>query len=164
MRRAGVVPRGGEERDTSVPQPSGSWAKLESLIEDVERDALRAYRHLGLPTQPGFYVRDGNKWRRTHTPMTPAERWDYLLDNPGARPWDLVGLPELGAKDDSAMGRKAGALLRAATELRFLSDNGGRDISPEALGAAVRLGQVWEEVRRLLPEASVSGRRRAPTR
>lgn len=146
--------------------PSADWMALSDVIDRVERDALEAYRHLGLPTQPGHYVRQKGKrgWRLTHAPMTAAERWNYLLDNPEARPRDMPNLAELGMGGASLMGRKAGALLRATAELRTLSESQGRDLSPEALNAAVLLGLAWGEVRRLLQVSKTAGRPRKPTR
>lgn len=135
-------------------------------MDKVERDALEAYRYLGLPTQPGHYVRQKGKrgWRLLHAPMTAAERWNYLLDNPEARPRDMPNLAELGMGGTSLMGRKAGALLRATAELRSLSESQGRDLSPEALNAAVLLGVAWGEVRQLLQEANAAGRPGKPAR
>lgn len=154
------------KEDPLAGSSSADWAALGDVIDKVERDALAVYRHLGLPTQPGHYVRQKGKpgWRLSHAPMTAADRWNYLLDNPEARPRDIPTLAELGIGGTSLMGRKAGALLRATAELRSLSENQGRGLSPEALNAAVLLGVAWGEVRRLMQDAKAAGRPGKPTR
>jgi len=155
MFRSGLFRRSRGLRNASLEAPSVDQARpdevfeqgaFESLLREVEQEALQIYLRHGLPTQPGQYAKSpkSQAWRFIDAMLSAEERWALLLANPG---WRFSGLEDLGAHHGGPPEVAAAArLLARCRDLRAKVRSGGALLSVDDLEAAIRLGVEWRSL------------------
>lgn len=126
-----------------APEPDA----LSVLLDRVEATALAVYAEHGLPTRRGHYRKGPRaaQWRWVCEHLTPAQRFDRVIDRPPEKGWRHGALEDLGAHE-TARPRlvEASRLLKGAAALRRRLAEGAM---ADDLADALTLGSRWRRLR-----------------
>ena len=115
---------------------------LSLLLGEIQAGALAVYDRHGLPTRLGHYVFDpaDGEWRFIAERLSPARRFELMLEHPPEQSWRFARLEDLGARHrDHPEVEVASELLNAVSRLR----QNRASASADDLAEAIRLGQAW---------------------
>ena len=124
---------------------------LSLLLGEIQAGALAVYDRHGLPTRLGHYVCDpaDGEWRFIAERLSPARRFELMLEHPPEQGWRFARLEDLGARHrDHPEVEVASELLNAVSRLRL----NRASASADDLAEAIRLGQAWRALTAPRPE------------
>lgn len=128
---------------------------LSLLLGEIQAGALAVYDRHGLPTRLGHYVCDpaDGEWRFIAERLSPARRFELMLEHPPEQGWRFARLEDLGARHrDHPEVEVASELLNAVSRLRL----NRASASADDLAEAIRLGQAWRALTAPRPEPETS--------
>ena len=132
-------------------EPSPEDDALSRLLGEIQAGALAVYDRHGLPTRLGHYVCDpaDGEWRFIAERLSPARRFELMLEHPPEQGWRFARLEDLGARHrDHPEVEVASELLNAVSRLR----QNRASASADDLAEAIRLGQAWRALTAPRPE------------
>ncbi|WP_409019877.1 hypothetical protein [Brevundimonas vesicularis] len=148
--------RGGH-RDAAPPDPAPAprtgAEDLAGLLAAIEALTVHLYAAHGLPHVPGHYRRadDEGEWELVSQTLTPAEKFDLVLQKPGQARWRYAAFDSLGARHEVPEVRKASALMAACRGIRHRIETGA-PLTAQTLADAMRMGASYQNLVRSLPD------------
>lgn len=155
LRRLPALGRGqddvGPRGDPPVLDPADAPAPgsaVRRLLASAQAEALDAYRRAGLPDTPGVLGLnpDALTWDLLGAEVSPAAKWNYVLDHPPEAGWRYASLSQIGRRerpDDPVIAMASDLLDQVAFSLARLDGEDGGASGRHDLEIAFELTMTW---------------------